>query len=216
MNLAAVVWAISLALRVMAVLIGVSPDAVYVSTPFRLDALLTGGFLALAVRDKESPGLDRLLHPSRLAAVGSALGLALLVAFRKSVSHNDPVMQSFGFSLLNIFFGSLLILGISSGPLKRTFSLPALRWFGKYSYGLYVWHPIVFMFFFHTEIGRSLRLGTGMVAMASSVGPALAITLAVTLASWHGLEKHFVGLKRYFGPQAGASHAIAAQASPHQ
>ena len=214
MKAAAAVWAISLGLRVMAVLSGVSPDAVYVATPFRLDALLTGGFLALAVRDRESVVLDRLIHPSRLAAVGSALALALLIAARKSVSHNDPVMQSFGFSLLNIFFGSLLILGISSRPLKQTFSLPVLRWFGKYSYGLYVWHPIVFMFFFHTEMGRSWRVGTGTTAMASSVGAALVVTLAITLTSWHGLEKHFLTLKRYFSDEA--AQATATQTSPRQ
>ena len=192
MRLAVAVWVISLLLRPLALFYGVSPGAVYLLTPFRLDGLLTGGFLALALRG-EASGPRQFLRASGIAAACSALGLALLLVARKSVNHHDAGLQALGFSLFTVLFGSLLILSISWRPLATICSLPVLRWFGKYSYGLYVWHPIVFMLFLHTEIGRSWRVGSGMIAMASSVVLALTITFTVTLASWHALRSILLG-----------------------
>jgi peptidoglycan/LPS O-acetylase OafA/YrhL len=106
-------------------------------------------------------------------------------------------MQTFGYSLLAVFFGVLLTLGVTS-PLQRVFDLQILRWFGKYSYGLYVWHPILFILLLHTDLARKIRGGNGTVEMIVSVGIALSVIFAVTLFSWHCWESQFLKLKRHF------------------
>jgi peptidoglycan/LPS O-acetylase OafA/YrhL len=70
---------------------------------------------------------------------------------------------------------------------------------GKYSYGLYVFHPMLV---------PVVREWVSPTAMAGRIGafPALlvhiaacfAVSIGVALLSWHLYEKHFLKLKRFF------------------
>ncbi len=194
-QLAVALFFISFGLRVALVLGGASADTVYVFTPLRLDALSTGAFLALVARSPE--GLQRFSRATWLVGSVSTLAILVIILSRHTLYHADPVMQTFGYSLLAVFFGVLLTLGVTS-PLQRVFDLQILRWFGKYSYGLYVWHPILFILLLHTDLARKIRGGNGTVEMIVSVGIALSVIFAVTLFSWHCWESQFLKLKRHF------------------
>jgi peptidoglycan/LPS O-acetylase OafA/YrhL len=194
-RLTGVLFFLSLGLRIALVLGGTSPDAIYVLTPLRLDALSVGAFLALVVRRPE--GLRQLARPVWLVGSVSGLGIIAVIIIRHTVYHADPVMQTLGYSLLAVFFGAVLILSLTSS-LQQVFSSAILRWFGKYSYGMYVWHPIMFIFVFHTDLARTIRGGSGMVEMVVSVFLALGAMFAVTLLSWHLWESQFLKLKRHF------------------
>lgn len=195
LQLAVGLFVVSFVLRVALVLGGMSPDAIYILTPLRLDGLCMGAFLAIMVRRPE--GLQRLGGLAWPVASVSGLLILAIVLIRHTTYHADPVMQTVGYSLLAVFFGAVLILSLTS-PLQHLFNSGFLRWFGKYSYGMYVWHPVVFILVLHTDLARSIRGGTGPTEMIVSVFVALGAMIIVTLLSWYCWESQFLKLKHRF------------------
>lgn len=174
--------------------------AVYVATPMRMDALAAGALIALAARGPG--GINALVKPA--FAIGSAALLAFgaLVMVRHTKSSLDPGISTIGYSLVWMIYGSVLVLSLKWRPLNTVMNAGVLRWFGKYSYGMYVWHPIVFIILLHSEAVRALRGPATPLAIAVNVAVALAVMLAVTMASWHLWEKQFLKLKARFPERA--------------
>lgn len=172
------------------------PVGAYMLTPMRMDSLAAGAFLALLVR---GPRAAKSFVVPAMIVGGMALAAFLtLVLTRHSKDPLDPALGTIGFTLLWAFFGSTLLLALGWAPARDALSLPVLRWFGKYSYGLYVWHPIIFILVFHSDPARHLRGGDGHVPLLASTAIALVLTFALTLASWHLWEKQFLKLKTRF------------------
>jgi peptidoglycan/LPS O-acetylase OafA/YrhL len=182
--------------RALGVLADVSPDAIYALTPLRMDSLAAGAWLALMARSPA--GVERLRSPAAAVAILSLVGVAAIVMVRGTTYHSDAYMQVFGYSLLAWFSASLIVLALTRTAFQSFFSLGVLRWLGKYSYGLYVWHPIVFIIVLHTDFARALRANDDPVHQFLSVGLAVAIALAVTIISWQCAEKQFLKLKTRF------------------
>ena len=170
----------------------------YFLTPFRADSLAMGAFLALLAR---SGGLKPYVPHAWIAGGASLLGLlAIGVLFRRFDYDHWPVYTA-GFSLLAAIFGAFLLLSVESTPRgvwNRSLTHPVLRFFGKYSYGLYVVHTPIFTAFLHSEPGRSLLKELGLWSPLGSGVVVVATTLGVALASWNLLEKPFLSLKRFF------------------
>ncbi len=169
------------------------PAGAYMLTPMRMDSLAAGAFIALLVRGPK--GMTGLVKPA-LVVAGTSLALFLAIVFlRHSKSWADPWIGTIGLSTLWMFYGATLILTLNWKPLELLMSLPVLRWFGKYSYGMYVWHPIIFMIIFHNDAARAIRQGNGTLPMLVSGSVALGLMFGVTLLSWHLWEKQFMKLK---------------------
>lgn len=177
--------------------------AAYVATPMRMDSLAAGAFIALAVRGPR--GIQALVKPA--FAIGSAafIAFAAVAIGRHTKNPHDPALSTFGYSLLWAFYGSVLVLALAWRPLTKVMSTGVLRWFGKYSYGMYVWHPIIFLILLHSEFVRGLRGLPTPLAIAINVSAALGTMLLVTLASWHLWEKQFLKLKARFPERAHAA-----------
>ena len=122
--------------------LGGHPFSAYMLTPCRLDALAAGGFLALGRPGRG--GLRRARPAARKVFLASGLVLAGSIARAHGVFyHLDPWNRTVGYTLLAAFFGSLLVMAVTDGPdraLGRFFRGRVLRFLGKYSYGLYVYH----------------------------------------------------------------------------
>lgn len=115
-----------------------------------------------------------------------------------------------GFSLLAIFFASVLVWAIVtpvSSHAGRVFANPVLRFFGKYSYGLYVLHgllhPWIETFSPVDRMAAALPkvIPTGPAFIAATLIQLLAgtgIALLGAMLSWNLYEKHFLKLKKYF------------------
>jgi peptidoglycan/LPS O-acetylase OafA/YrhL len=186
----------ALMLRTLFVVWGVSYPAAYILTPLRMDALAMGAFVAIAARGPG--GLRALLPGARVLGVATSLALVALILARQSLMPDDPGMQTLGYSLLDAMFGCWLVVGLLYRPLNRLLNAKVLRWFGKYSYGVYVWHPMIFILVLKTDAGRMLRGAQGGPELIAAAGFALAAMFAITLVSWHAWEKKFLELKRYY------------------
>jgi peptidoglycan/LPS O-acetylase OafA/YrhL len=189
----------SLGIRV-AMLGAVSPEAIYMFTTSRMDALALGGAGAIAMR---MPGWLPLLVAARRRLWIAALivGLAGFV-----ITHGypriSPLGQTVGYSLLAITFALAILAAACSdvaGGAAWLVRSAALRTLGKYSYGMYVLHKPI-----HDLVGVPLLASLGIVA-PTSLGLALAYIAVTTLVilgaavlSYELFEKRFLALKRYF------------------
>ena len=157
-------------------------------TPCRADAFAVGGLLALAV----TAGRRRLVTAGTwMMLVG---GAAALAAFADQ-QWTDVV----GRSALPVFFGGAVLVGLKT-PVGRWLDNPPLRFFGRYSYGLYVLHFLLYHpldRLFPQSLGTPVRVA-GCV-LASS---------ALAWCSWHLLEKRFLRLKAAFPMSLSATEAV--------
>ena len=105
----------------------------YVRTDIRLDALLWGCTLALLLRDPAiAPIIKRLLKPPVWALLLVAYAAGIALEWRGVLWHTllAPPM----------IVGTMLYADALPG---RVLELRPLRWIGRISYSLYLWHPIV-------------------------------------------------------------------------
>lgn len=106
-------------------------------------------------------------------------------------------MQTVGYTCLAVAFGGALLVTLSFKPANRAFSNPLMRWFGRYSYGLYIWHPIINVILFHTALRSLLGVEEPFESLHYLLF-ALATALGVAVASYHILELPFLQLKKRF------------------
>ena len=203
--------------RFVAMQAGVSGAAVYHFTPFRLDGLATGAFIALSMRDPVARvGLDRLSKIAGVIALAAALVLYGPVHLPEALS--TELSFSIGFSTLCIGFGALLMRVILSTPdstLARVLSWRALVTLGTYSYAMYLIHVpllrVVSKVAAPPQWSASERFPLLWVfGYPAALG---VLTLVAAMASWQLCEKHFLALKRHFPyaePERPSSHERAA------
>jgi peptidoglycan/LPS O-acetylase OafA/YrhL len=185
----------SLGLRVYLAMTGQS-QAAYMLTPARVDAMAVGAFLALAIRGPG--GVVAVLPRVRWGAVASGLVVGVLFVKRHGVLyHLGTDVQTFGYTALGIFFGTILLLA-ASAPSAWTFWLRGgfLPFVGKYSYGIYAYHFLLAPHF--ARLFPPQTLAPGLWGVFAYLALAMAASIAVAWLSWHAFEKHFLGLKRYF------------------
>jgi peptidoglycan/LPS O-acetylase OafA/YrhL len=158
----------------------------HINTPWRADPLLAGGCVALLVRSKRCADAIRS-HPRRIAMSG----LLLLGAV--------PVMMLWPGSL-GVFYQSWLSLGYSLLVAMAALGTHAtlafllrngiLVWFGKYSYGIYMFHQTV-NGILHGIIKRQAPIISGCGDAAITV-LALAMTLLAAWLVYHLFEAPFI------------------------
>jgi peptidoglycan/LPS O-acetylase OafA/YrhL len=162
------------------------------------DNLLYGCCLATLFRTSLR---DRILHfAPRIFFLCAAILIAVGI-LNGGLNWNTSVfIPTIGFSLIGIASASLIAMSLRNGSLpQKLFSNSWLRFFGKYSYGLYVFHysvsaalnPPLRAFFdarFHNK-------GIGVLAGAVIC---LVVSILIALASYHLYEVHFLRLKRLF------------------
>ena len=179
-------------------------ELLYRVTPLRADALLLGGFAALAIRGPEAAHVLRL---ARIVLLFAAASFTLWeLAYRLfGPTHlfyhpyvGDPVMTTLGYTLIDLFAAALVLNLLSlDHPLARLFNLRPLRRLGEISYGVYVFHDM-----FHGLYLRATQRVFGYhVSLQSMLATMLlAFVLSVLLASlsFRYFESPFLRLKSRF------------------
>jgi peptidoglycan/LPS O-acetylase OafA/YrhL len=175
----------------------------YVFTPCRLDALATGAWIALAVR---GPGDQKKLAKRAVTSLIPAVGAFVFLFFTKiSLTRMDQTVLVVRSLLCAWVFGVVVLVAVAR-PLRnsRLWNSKALCFFGKYSYGLYVFHyPLVPWFerVFRPDVlvtfCRSGIVGQFIYAIFATL-----VSVMLALVSWHCYEKHFLRLKNVFAPNS--------------
>lgn len=181
-------------------------DGLYRSMPCRLDGLLAGAFVALNVRSGR--GVSSLVPAARWVGLSCGTVLAVILA-TVGLEELHWVTKTAGYTLLAAFFGATLVLVLAapaSSPWAKMFGGRVIRFFGKYSYGLYVWHYVlrpVFNALFSVDVLVDHVFGQYLPARLAYMAMSCAISVAVAWLSWRLYEKHFLRLKRFFEPRHG-------------
>ncbi len=179
---AAIAWtgagASALAMAVLYVP-GADPSRVYYGTDTHATALLVGAALALTWP------LGRLTAASRDAArrldAGGMIGLATLAWAAGHFSGADTAVYPYGLALAALAAAAVVAAAAASGVISAMLSWSPLRWLGVRSYGIYLWHWPVIVFY-------GTLAGPGSPALAAkAVQVAAAITIAA--ASWRWIEE---------------------------
>ena len=173
---------------------------IYVNTFCRVDSLVIGATIAFIARSEY--WLPWLIRSIRLLLALSFCGLAAIFISQGELGSINPLVQSFGYSLLAIFFGSLLVSSLSL-PENHSFvqilSWSPLRQLGRISYGFYVYHfPILFLFrdsLTPYTINLTHSYWISELLLLLFFGTAIA---TIAFISWYGLEQPILKLKKYF------------------
>jgi len=201
----------ALGLRIYLVIAGYNPIAVYVLTPTRMDSLALGAILALVSREKALSELA--LKANRRILILAAVALGCLCLWRQGWSEQDSVVQTIGYTIQGIFFASLLfhVQGVGSrGWVAKIFGTASLRRIGRYSYAMYVLHPMIGGFLEPRLLRFAKRAALPWhESQLLFLAIGIAATFAVATLSWYLLESRFLSLKRYFEPEgAGRPFAL--------
>jgi peptidoglycan/LPS O-acetylase OafA/YrhL len=201
--------ACSLLMRLLFIGSGAWTFSVYLLTPCRLDGLLLGSLVALA-----RPVPAEWVRLRRAAAWGIPIAGVVLLGivagqhqFSAAPRGMDLRLQmTIGLSALAVLFSALIASAVDGGQSrwKNVLVNPWLRRIGKYSYAMYVFHPLI------TSTTKWLvdnRLGV-LARMSPSLGKPLAViwvasvSFAAAALSYHLFEKHFLRMQRFFASDA--------------
>jgi peptidoglycan/LPS O-acetylase OafA/YrhL len=172
-------------------------DYVLWFTLARLDSIAMGALLAVALRDPVGRALAAKAVPWCLAA--GVLVVVVLMGLPRRWELAPVIVVKY--SALALLFGSLLayLLLFGHSILGWLFRWRILQFFGKYSYGIYVFH-CSFMHMTSLEcLGRALH--SDLLGLLLQLAIPVAASTAVAFASYHLYEKYFLRLKRYFASQ---------------
>jgi len=189
--------------RLIGSLMGLSWWTTYTLTPFRLDGLALGAFLALMAR--QPGGLERLARALPLVVTVVVGLLAVTFGWTRLVSRGGlELVLPVRAELILILLACLLVWALvapARSATSRFFSSRAMVFLGTYSYGLYVYHHFVsyYMTSNRTDLELAGRLGSHGAAVALQAVVGAAASLVVAYLSYELFEKRFLRLKRVFG-----------------
>lgn len=131
---------LAFAARITALHTGVPVAAIYWELPTRMDSLAAGAALALLLR---GPKKERWESIARHSLVPLWSALLLMGVYEHGLGLLDPITIVAGYTLLALGSAALIAEALRpSSWIALIFSNPMLRFLGKISYGLYVYHTL--------------------------------------------------------------------------
>ncbi|WP_347303182.1 acyltransferase [Croceibacterium sp. TMG7-5b_MA50] len=158
-----------------------------VLTPAMMDALALGGLVALAVRDRPGDGGRQHL----LQWLGGASLIALAVLSAQYVFHPLPYAVNDFLRVIPMAFLVLAARHGLPGPAGAVLGSGPVRYVGRVSYGLYIWHLFAWVLVSHID-PTLLDPGFRVFLITTPVA------IAFGAASWHLVERPCNRLKRLF------------------
>jgi len=171
-----------------------NPYALFLFT--RIDGILIGSMLAIVYHINQ----DLLRKYSTILTLGLAM-LNFTVYFLHQTL-NFPVWPMAGYASFSALFALLVYESIKreNKVINAVFTNSILRFFGKYSYGFYIFHwPVYVIFYPYVE--TMVRDNMGFTGFNLQVAVSLIVTImgfAVSLISYHVYEKYWLKLKVHF------------------
>jgi peptidoglycan/LPS O-acetylase OafA/YrhL len=159
----------------------------YFRTDLRVDALMWGAMLAWLAHN------EMISADVRLRRFAGLAGFAALCAFFYMAKYellSGGFFYRWGFLLVGL--SSVLMIwcatAMPASIFSRCLSIGWLRWTGRISYGLYLWHVPVFILCGALQVGGVLGFSLGAF-----------LTILIAAVSYEFFEMPFLRLKKRFG-----------------
>lgn len=159
----------------------------------RAGELAAGALLALCLRVSPIEQIA-VFRISKYLFWTSLASLFAVIALSGGTDQDNPIMITAGIAVASIFFTTLLTYAIRPGLLNSFFQITPLKWLGKISYGIYVYHVLLrpvferIAFAINPSASRNAHLVT--LAVVAAVG-----TLALATLSFYTYERVFLQMK---------------------
>lgn len=208
LRLCAAAIVISLAFRILVWARGWSVASwSYSFLPGRIDELAIGAALAVLFRGPWKDTIQRIAWPLFLTF---ALLLAAICGVRHTVDSSDALISTVGYPVIGVLCAALLLLAIAPGSsLQRLFSIKFLRIFGRYSYGMYVYHAALAVALSPLRMSFVAHVHSFLLANGLYLVFCLSLNFAVAAASYHVLEAPIMQRKALFAYPTEEKRAIA-------
>jgi peptidoglycan/LPS O-acetylase OafA/YrhL len=172
----------------------------YYASFARFEEMLFGALLAVFLTGEGSR--EPVRRYSLPVFIGSFLGFAALCLMSLPGSmhpeYTNYPLTIGGYTTAALFTTGLVGVFIThpvQDVLRRFFQNPILTFFGKYSYSMYLFHVaaalVLLDIFWHGEL-------RGWKPYFLYIITTYSVTVLISLLTWNLLEKHMLGLKKYF------------------
>lgn len=158
---------------------------IYVRTEARADSLLVGGLTAVLWTHGRIP--TRFVRVAGIVS-SAALGAALVWA-----RVDEAFLYLGGYTLIAVLAATVIVAAVEDQWFVKALSAPWLRALGRVSYGIYIWHLFVF-----AVTMRYLADWPSVARLAVAFG----VLVVIVAASWTGVERPALRLKRRWSPSA--------------
>jgi peptidoglycan/LPS O-acetylase OafA/YrhL len=181
-------------LRIALLTFGVDPLIVYSLLFTRADSLICGSALAILVRGSAPESL-----PVKWILPLSGALVVCLFLITGTGSHETMLISTVGFTAIAIFCGCLVYRAQQGeGWIAALGKQRWLRFFGRYSYGLYIYHGLLVVFLFPLvypvqRMVHSVFWGSILYLLLS-----LGLTVGIAMMSYHFFEAPILRLKERF------------------
>lgn len=187
-NLKYVVWGIVVFAIILRMFMLDEGYSVFLFTFTRFDSLAIGALLALM----ELKNYFRPENSSKFLILFCSMVFATLMVYVLFSGSGSDIIQNSRYLLLSFtyFAGIGFILSIKeNNVINQLLRTKFLNYTGKISYGLYVYHPLVFLFCSQFILTENIFLDFTI---------RFAISYVVSAISYHYFESAFLRLKRFF------------------
>jgi peptidoglycan/LPS O-acetylase OafA/YrhL len=193
-------------------LAGMGEEVVYHFTVCRMDALVAGAAVAGLVR---LPAVVTWLQGAILRITSWAVVLFVVGAvLTRGYGRVGFASQTVGYGIVSVLCAVVILAAVVSeaepkGRFAEGLAWSPLRWLGKYSYGIYVFHHLIQGW----PADRWLRsIVPSAPLIVIDVGYLIVISALSCMAaylSYHLLEKWFLRMKHRFVPSPSIAGAVA-------
>ena len=172
-------------------------QAYYCNTLARMDSLLLGCLLAVHMKQ----GLQVRMRYIHLAITGFLALILFSLFLYGNLSHKNLLFASVGYTCTACFFTALLYLLIKNESLLLPFTnrLQPVRFIGKISFGIYVYHLPIYLllhYFIFKYLANNPNLFYTQSLFISSLS--IILTILASSLSFYLLEKPILNLKSRF------------------
>jgi peptidoglycan/LPS O-acetylase OafA/YrhL len=172
----------------------------------RADGLVVGAVVAVLVRSPAGRAAALRFAPW-IAAVAFA-GLAAVFVAAHGLRQTDPLMNRFGVSLAQLLAAATIVILLAQPArslLYRVATSAPLSAFGRYSYGIYIFHwlfnPLMLRYAIPHLLGEQ-PTGNSVIDEALLFAQRSALAFGLAWLSFQLFEKRFLDLKKRFVPGA--------------
>jgi len=163
---------------------GQDPTRIYFGTDTHAQCLLVGAALATGrvLWSRRAPTVEASPVTRRLVAATGIGGAAVFVWACTQLHYGQTLVFRGGFLIVAVSVAAVIahVAGDARGPLSRALAWGPLRYVGRISYGMYLWH---FPLFIVIDADRTGLEGWALLLVRSSM------TIAVASASFYFLER---------------------------